>query len=65
MSQLLKKNGPPGSIYGCPKTGWINEELFLTWLHNFAEFTHTSVENKMLLILDNHSTHCSAEAYAF
>ncbi|XP_074040373.1 uncharacterized protein [Leptinotarsa decemlineata] len=65
MSQLLEKNGPPGSIYGCSKTGWINEELFLTWLQHFAEFTHTSVENKMLLILDNHSTHCSAEAYAF
>ena len=32
-------------------------------LKNFAQFTHASHYNKMLLILDNHSTHCSAEAY--
>ncbi|KAI4466323.1 hypothetical protein MML48_3g00001809 [Holotrichia oblita] len=60
-----KKNGPPGSIYKCSKTGWINEDLFRTWLKHFAQFVHVSVENKILLVLDNHSTHCSAEAYEF
>ena len=63
MSPLLEKNGPPGSVYSCSKTGWINEELFVVWLKHFAQFTHASNDNKMLLILDNHSTHCSSEAY--
>lgn len=65
MSPLLEKNGLPGSVYNWSKTGWINEDLFLTWLKHFAELTHAREDNKMLLILDNHSTHCSAEAYNF
>ncbi|XP_065561220.1 uncharacterized protein LOC136027698 [Artemia franciscana] len=63
MSSVLeKKNGLPGSVYSCSKTTWINEELFVVWSKHFAQFTHASNDNKMLLILDNRSTHYSAEA---
>lgn len=65
MSPLLGKNGPPGSIYHCSKSGWITEELFMIWLQHFSDFTHASTVNKMLLILDNHTTHCTLEAYDF
>ena len=63
MSPLLEKNGPPGSVYSCSKTGWINEELFVIWSKHFAQFIHASNNNKMLFILGNHSTHGSGEAY--
>jgi len=59
----LRKNGPPGSVYSCSKTGWINEELFVIWLKHFAQFIHASNNNKILFFLGNHSTHCSGEAY--
>ena len=63
LSPLLEKNGPPGSVYSCSKTGWIYEELFVVWLKHFAQFTHAINDNKMIIILDNHSAHCSAETY--
>jgi hypothetical protein len=65
MSPLLEKDGPPCAIYHCPKSGWTNEDLFVVWLKNFARHTRSSIENPVLLILDNHSSHCTLEAYKY
>lgn len=65
MSEQLKRNGPVDAIYECSTKGWMNEELFLTWLKHFKKHAAASKENPLLLLLDNHSSHCSLSAYEF
>lgn len=65
MSEQLKRNGPVGAIYACSQKGWVTEELFVEWLHHFKIHTACSVTNPVLLVLDNHASHCSLSAYNF
>lgn len=65
MSPLLARGGPPGSLYTCSKKGWITEELFLQYLKHFQQFVKASKEDPVLLVMDNHSTHCTLAAYNF
>ncbi|KAJ3619091.1 hypothetical protein MTP99_005878 [Tenebrio molitor] len=65
MHPLLKKGGPPGAAYCCSDKGWITEELFIQYLKHFQEFVKASLDDPVLLIMDNHSTHCTLEAYVF
>ncbi|XP_011859227.1 PREDICTED: uncharacterized protein LOC105556736 [Vollenhovia emeryi] len=63
MSPQLQKNGPIGAIYACSKNGWTNKELYLDWLRHFKSHVKPTREDPVLLILDNHSSHISLEAY--
>ena len=36
---------------------WMTLEIFLKWFKKFIEFSHASLSNRVLLLLDNHSTH--------
>lgn len=65
MAVHLQRNGPPGAIYGCSKNGWITEALFIMWLKHFQLFIKCSKEDPVLLIMDNHITHCTLSAYNF
>lgn len=65
MRHLLEKDGPASALYTDSKNGWINEELFVTWLKHFAAFTKPTQESPVLLILDNHSSHISLQAFNF
>ncbi|XP_050499832.1 tigger transposable element-derived protein 4-like [Diabrotica virgifera virgifera] len=65
MASHLQRNGPPGALYTCSKNGWITEDIFLTWLQHFQAFVKASKEDPVLLIMDNHSTHCTLQAYNF
>lgn len=65
VSASLTIDGPAGSIYKVSKSGWMTEPLFVEWLTHFKAKTNPTSENPMLLILDNHTTHCSVEAYDF
>lgn len=65
MAAHLIKNGPPEATYRCFDNGWITEDLFVEWLQHFECFTKPSKEDPVLLILDNHSSHCSLTAYNF
>jgi hypothetical protein len=65
MTPLLEGNGPPGSLYKCSKNGWINEELFIQWLQHFKKYANPSETEPVLLILDNHGSHITLEAYDF
>lgn len=65
MSDQLKRNGPVGAKYTCSLKGWITEELFVEWLHHFKLHTACSIDNPVLLIVDNHTSHCSLPAYNF
>ncbi|XP_074041347.1 uncharacterized protein [Leptinotarsa decemlineata] len=65
MSPQLSKDGPIEAIYHCSKNGWTNQELFVTWLIHFAKFAKPSADEPILIILDNHYSHVSLEAYKF
>ncbi len=60
----LETNGCPGVLYTCSVNGWTNEALFLVWLH-FTKHATPSKEEPVLLILDNHGSHLTLEAYNF
>lgn len=53
---------PPGSVGGANPSGWINEELFLTFLKHFVATVKCTREKPILLLLDNHDTHLSIAA---
>ncbi|XP_072400274.1 uncharacterized protein [Diabrotica undecimpunctata] len=61
----LEKDGPPGSLFSCSKSGWMNEEVFLFWIQHFAKTNKPTRDDPILLVLDNHSSHCSIAIYNF
>lgn len=65
MQKDRMRNGPPGAISNCSKNGWIDENLFVSWLEHFQVFVKSSIEDPVLLIVDNHSTHCTLQAFNF
>lgn len=65
MTPALERGGPPGSVYTCSKSGWMMEDLFLDWLKHFVAHTRPSVEDVVLLILDNHGSHISLAIYDY
>lgn len=62
MNSQLLRNAPVGSIGLCSDSGWMNADLFPKWLDHFIDHAKPSMEDKVLLILDNHVSHCSYEA---
>lgn len=65
MMPVLEKNGPPGSIYKCTKSGWMTEDMFFIWIQHFANIHKPTNDDPILLILDNHSSHSSLAIYNF
>ena len=61
--KLKKKGAFAGTVFTCSDTGWVNAELFLTWLKFFAQSIPPS--RPVLQILDGHSSHVSIEAIQF
>lgn len=55
----LMDNAPPGSKAFCQEKGWMNADIFLKWLQHFAQHTKPSIDKKVLLLLDGHSSHKS------
>lgn len=65
MAPHLTKNGPPGAVYMCSDNGWITEEIFVKWLKHFQNFVKATLDDPVLLAIDNHSTHCTLETYNY
>ncbi|XP_050497814.1 uncharacterized protein LOC126878985 [Diabrotica virgifera virgifera] len=38
-------------------SGWMQTEIFTAWFHHFIKFAKPTSEDRVLLILDGHSTH--------
>lgn len=61
-----RKNFKPHMIHGAPPgskgtaypSGWMTAENFLKFTEHLVEISRCSVDNKILLILDNHESHC-------
>lgn len=54
---LLLDDAPPGSFAQYHPSGWMQGDLFLYWFQKFIEFSKSSAEKPVLLILDGHATH--------
>jgi len=64
-SDLLMKGCPAGAVgFPSPK-GWIDCDLFISYLKHFVKFAHPSKSNPVLLILDGHVSHKSLQAVDF
>lgn len=57
MHPSLKIGASPGAIVEISETGYINTELFIKWLQHFIAYVKPSAEEKVLLVLDGHTTH--------
>jgi hypothetical protein len=63
MAPLLMKDGPSDAAYHISKNEWSNEELFVVWLKHFTKFVKPSKEEPVLLILVNHGSHVTYDAF--
>ena len=61
----LMAGTPPGSIGCSSSSGWIDSDLFLQWLRHFRDWTHSSLENLQVLLLDGHHSHKTLAAVEF
>ncbi|XP_050302775.1 uncharacterized protein LOC126740691 [Anthonomus grandis grandis] len=52
---------PAGILGLCQESGWMTDDLFCKWLKHFIKFTHSSQNNKTLLLLDGHVSHKQLE----
>ena len=59
------QQGPPGCIGAAHPSGWITAPIFLEYMKHFHKHVSSSVENPVLLILDNHISHLSVSVLDF
>jgi len=63
MNPRLLNGAPPGTVGATSPSGWINGDLYLKWLKHFIQHTAATVDRKVMLILDNHESHVTLQAY--
>ena len=59
LPSSLKEGAPPGTMFATSKKGWINQDIFLSWLDFFIKCVPS--ERPMLLVYDGHASHLSIE----
>ncbi|GBL93880.1 hypothetical protein AVEN_153639-1 [Araneus ventricosus] len=62
MNPLLHKDAPNGTLPLISDNGYMNSHLFIDWLKHFVKHAKPST---VLLIVDNHTSHCSLPAVLF
>lgn len=63
MNAQLLRGANTDMIAAVSDSGWINENLFVEWLHHFISYAKPNVEEPILLVLDNHESHISLSCY--
>lgn len=53
--------GPPGCVGTSNPSGWMNATAFVEWMKHFIHHTRCSVNEQVLLLLDNHESHVSID----
>lgn len=48
---------PPGTVFACHPSGWMQTEIFTQWFKHFLRFAKPSKDDPVLLVLDGHATH--------
>lgn len=57
MHPSLANGAPPASLVEVSESGYIDSGLFVKWLEHFIKHVKPSVNEKVLLLLDGHTTH--------
>lgn len=57
MKVELQDGAPPGTVFACNESGWMNIETFTKWFEHFLKHSKPSVEDPLLLIIDGHASH--------
>ena len=57
MVPSLMNDAPQGAVGYTSANGWTEGSIFLNWLIHFQRITNASLDNKVLVILDNHNSH--------
>ena len=57
MKNELMDGAPPGSIFDCHKSGWIQMDMFTKWFKHFVAAVKPTRDEPVLLILDGHYSH--------
>ncbi|XP_047132647.1 uncharacterized protein LOC124811315 [Hydra vulgaris] len=55
-------NAPAGSIGSTNPSGWSNESMFVKFLQRFIKQAKPTIEQPVILIMDNHESHISVPA---
>src|SRR6218665_2257689 len=62
MSDHLMRGAPPGAVGVPSASGWIDRDIFVKYLHHFAQHVKPSVSSRVLIVFDGHVSHKSLEA---
>ncbi|XP_053614281.1 uncharacterized protein LOC128677443 [Plodia interpunctella] len=65
MKAELLDAAPPGSVGMVSDSSFINSDLYLDWLTHFKDHAKPTKDQPILLILDNHVSHCTLKAVDF
>lgn len=65
FKEFMIKGAPPGTIGGANSSGWSNDSLFLKFLEHFNAHVKPSKDERVILFLDNHTTHLSVESVEY
>ena len=57
MKIELMDGAPPGSIWACNTSGWMNTDVFTMWFDHFLHHVKPSEDDPAMLILDGHLSH--------
>ena len=57
MVPSLMNDAPQGAVGYTSTNGWTEGSIFLDWLIHFQRIINASLDNKVLVILDNHNSH--------
>ncbi|XP_072392527.1 uncharacterized protein [Diabrotica undecimpunctata] len=55
----MLKGAPPGAIGAANSSGWSNEDVFFKFLEHFISHVKPTLQDKVILLLDNHESHVS------
>lgn len=58
-------NAPVGSIGEANGSGWLDADTFFIYIKHFAKHARPSLQNRILLILDNHRSHLGLQTIDF
>ena len=65
MNDALFADAPVGSLKLISDTGYMTSDLFLQWLEHFATHAKPCSNDAVLLVMDNHASHCSLASVMF
>ena len=65
MNAHFQRGTTPGTTVLLQSNGWMDHELFVKTLEHLHEVSYSSVENKILLIMDNAECHMNIRAVEY